>query len=79
MAGGAQAKMSTWVSKAIQSLISKVTKKNQADKYLGNQLRYPLVEIYPSSSAIHLLNNWGQMGSACTLAVVIFGTHQVAG
>ena len=27
MAGGAQAKMSTWFSKAIQSLISKVTKK----------------------------------------------------
>ena len=65
----------------VQTLDSAIHRINHypADKYLGNQLRYPLVEIYPSSSVIHLLNNWGQMGSFCTLAVVIFGTQQVAG
>ena len=34
-----------------------------ADKYLGNQLRYPLywIEIYPVNSVVHLSNNWGHV------------------
>ena len=33
------------------------------DKYQGNQCTIHWIEIYPVDSAIHLLNNWGQMYS----------------
>ena len=45
----------------VQTLDSSIHRINHypADKYLGNQLRFHWIEIYPADSSIHLLNNWG--------------------
>ena len=52
---------SYWQPPVVQKLDSAIPCKNHypGDKYLGNQLRYPL-DIYLSlDSVIHLFNNWG--------------------
>ena len=43
-----------WVVSTLDSAINWINH-YPADKYLGNQLRYPADNI------IHFLNNWGQM------------------
>ena len=52
---------------AVQTLNSAIHRINHypahdpADKYLGTNYAINWIEIYPSDSTIHLLNNWGQI------------------